>query len=357
MKRNILLSVLACSVLLGTTVIEAKTDTKALMQTQLKKHSSEQKNASKEIVQAIQSTFMAVGAIQKGKMDEAQKLLEKADKTFTEALKKDPALDLLPLEESMMAYMYEGSSKDIQAALDLSVQLIKAHDTQVARALMMTLKDELDINIVSIPMKVYPAATKKALEAVKKGDKKAALAALAEGFGMLVNTQIIIPTPLLAAQELVIEASKVDKNKKDEAQKLLSAAKEELARAELLGYTKKHSAAYKLINDDIEAVQKEIKGKNIVVKLYEKLLNDMKKLVGDTRHEQHQMKKTATGLEDSVAVEAQKALANPASVKGEAAAKAKVEETNDKLEFQTKEKASAFTSEVKKDLKDTVSSH
>jgi len=325
------------------------------METQIQKHTQEQTKAPKEIAQAIQNTFMAVQAIEKNKLKEAEKLLSEADKKFTEALKKDPALDLLPLEETLMAYRYTGSSKEIEAALDLSVQLIKAHDTQVARALMMTLKDELDINIVSIPMKLYPAATKKALEAVKKGDKNAALAALAEGFGMLVNTQIIIPTPLLAAQALVVDASKLDKNKKEEAQKLLAAAKEELSRAELLGYTKKHDAAYKLIHDDIEKIEKEIKGKNIVEKLYEKLLTDIKKLIGDTRHETHQMQKTASGLKDSVALEAEKALDTPTSVKGEAAAKAKVEEANDKLDFEAKEKADAFSKEVKKDLKDTIS--
>jgi len=355
MNRKSLLSVLACAAVLGTTGLQAKTDTKTMMETQIQKHTQEQKKAPKEVAEAIQNTFMALQAIEKNDLKNAEKLLSEADKKFTEALQKDPSLDLLPLEETLMAYSYTGSSADIQAALDLSVQLIKAHDTQVARSLMMTLKDELDINIVSIPMKIYPIATKKALEAVKKGDKKGALVALAEGFGMLVNTQIIIPTPLLAAQDLAIAASKLDKSKKEEAQKLLAAAQEELKRAELLGYTKKHDAAYKLIKEDIEKVQKEIKGKNVVEKLYEKLVNDFKKLVGDTRHEQHKVQNRTQGLKDTVATEAQRALQNPTSVKGEAAAKAKVEEANDKLQFEAKEKAGAFTSEVKKDLKDTVS--
>ncbi len=353
MKQRLLLSALACGMILGATNIEARTDTNTLMQTQVKKHIDEQKHASKEIAEAIQNTFMAVHALEKNKMDEAKKLLKEADAKFTAALKKDPALDLLPLEETLTAYSYEGSSKDIKAALELAVQLIKAHDTQLAGSLLMTLKDELDINIVSIPMKLYPASTKKALEAVEKGDKQTALAVLAAGFGTLVNTQIIIPTPLLAAQDLAIAASKLDKRKKEDAQKLLEAAKEELARAELLGYTKKHDAAYKLINDDIEKVEKEIKGKNVVEKLYEKLLSDFKKLVGDTRHEAHKVPK-ANALKDSVAAEAQKALQNPASVKGQAAARAKVEESNDKLQFEAKEKAAAFDKEVKKDLKDTV---
>jgi hypothetical protein len=354
MKKRFILSALACAAVLGTTTLQAKTDTKTMMETQLKKHTMEQKKAPKEVAEGIQNTFKALHAIEQNKLKEAEKLLAEADQKFTTALKNDPSLDLLPLEETLMAFSYTGSSKDIQAALDLSVQLIKAHDTQVARSLMMTLKDELDINIVSIPMKLYPVATKKALEALKKGDKNTALAALAEGFGMLINTQIIIPTPLLVAQDLALEASKLDKSKKEEALKLLAGAKEELARAELLGYTKKHDAAYKLIQDDIEKVEKEIKGKNIVEKLYEKLVNDFKKLVGDTRHEEHKVNNPASSLHDSVAPKAQKAIQDPASVKGEAAAKAKVEEAQDKLKFEAKEKASEFEKEVKKDLQDTV---
>jgi hypothetical protein len=327
------------------------------METQINKHAKEQKTASREIVDAIQNTFKAVNALEKNRLDDAKKLLKEADEKFSTALKENPSLDLLPLEETLMAYQYNGSSKDIKAALDLSIQLIKAHDTQVASAVMAALKDELDINIVSIPMKLYPVATKKALEAVNKGDRQAALAILAEGFGMLVSTQIIIPTPLLAAQDLALEASKLDKSKKEEAQKLLAAAKEELARAELLGYTQKHDAAYKLINEDIQKVEKEIKGKNAVEKLYEKLLQDFKKLIGDTRHEQHKMQKRSTNLKDSVAVKAEKALQNPSAVKGQAAARAKIEEASEKLEFQAKEKRDAFKKEVSKDMKDTVSAH
>jgi hypothetical protein len=42
--------------------------------------------------------------------------------------------------------------------------------------------------------------------------------ALAVGFGTLVNTPTIIPTPLLVAQDLVLDASKLDKNQKEAAQ-------------------------------------------------------------------------------------------------------------------------------------------
>jgi len=139
-------------------------------------------------------------------------------------------------------------------------------------------------------MKLYPASTKAALDALNKGDKKAALTALAEGFGTLVRSQIVIPTPLLTAEDLIIEASQLDKRKKDDAQKLLNTAKEELKRATLLGYTKKHDPEYRLLNDGIEKVQKEIKGEKKVEKLYDAVKEDFKKIIHHTRITKVQIK-------------------------------------------------------------------
>ncbi|NPA59453.1 MAG: YfdX family protein, partial [Epsilonproteobacteria bacterium] len=263
MKKRLLLSALTCGLLLSTTAIEANTNSQTLINNQIKKHHQETKQVPKAVVEAIQDTFKAVHALEANKIDDAKKLLKEADEKFTASLKKDPSLDLLPLEESVVRYTYMGSSQDISKALALTVKLINDNDTQVAQTVLGALKDEVDINIVSIPMKLYPVTTKKALDALNKGDKKTALMTLAEGFGMLVNTQIVIPTPLLVAQELVIEASQMDKTKKKDVEKLLVLAKEELKRAKLLGYTKPHEKAYKLINEDIEKLEKEIKGKNI----------------------------------------------------------------------------------------------
>jgi len=349
MKTKLLLSALTCGLLL-TTNIEAKTAPQTLINNQVAKHNQESKQVPKAVVEAIQDTFKALHAIEQNKIDDAKKLLADADKKFSSSLKKDPSLDLLPLEERVVRFTYLGSSDDIQKALDLSVKLIKDHDTQVAQSVLGSLKDEVDINIVSIPMKLYPVATKKALDALNKGDKKTALMALAEGFGMLVNTQIVIPTPLLVAQDLVVEASQMDKTKKEDVQKLLKLAKEELNRARLLGYTKLHPKAYETLNEDIEKIQKEIKGKNIVEKLYEKLLGDFKKLVGDTRNDAHKM----PSLHDSVAQKEAKALQNPSAIKGHTQAEKKVQEVTKKMQEKAKKESKVFEQEVKKDMQDTV---
>jgi len=364
MKKTLLLSTLTCGLLLGTTAIQAKTPTKALMEDQINQHVKEQKKAPKEVAKGIQATFKSVQLIEANKLKEAEALLQKANDNFDKALKADPKLDLLPLEESLTAYSFTGSSKTIKARLDLTKQLIEAHDTQTAIAMIIPLKDELDINVVSLPMSLYPVSTKAALDAVKKGDKKAALTALKEGFGALVYGSIIIPTPLLAAQDLIIEASQLEKSKKEDAQKLLSAAKEELKRAELLGYTTKHTEAYKALDRSIEKIQKEIKGENKVEKLYDIAKKDLEKIIHNARITKVKMKNPSqrnekignAGLNDSVGAAEEKAL-KAGHVKGEAAAKAAVEETRDKDKFKNfdlKETSNAFVKEDRKDEKDVA---
>jgi len=286
MKRRVLLSALACGVLLGATGLQAKTDKKELVHNMAQAEMKNHKQAPKEIVAGMQNAFAALQALQAGKKEAAQKALEKANKSFDAALKADPALDLVPIDERFQAFAFLGSSNVIAARLKLAQQLLKAHDTQVATAVLVPLKDELDITVVSIPMKIYPVATKKALEALKKGDQKAAFEAVATAMNSLVIAKAVIPTPLLVAQDLILDASKLDKSKKKEAQKLLAGAKEELKRAELLGYVSRHEAAYKTLNTDIENIQKEIEGKNIVAKLYETLKHDIKNLIDSSKKAQ-----------------------------------------------------------------------
>jgi len=283
MKKRFLLSALTCGVLLGTTGLQAQTDKKELLQNVMQEEVKEHKQAPKEIVAGMQNTFAALKALQANKKDEAKKALEAATKSFDNALKADPSLDLIPIDERFQAYAFIGSSDIIEARLKLAQQLLKAHDTQTATAILLPLKDELDISLISIPMKIYPVVTRKALDALNKGDEKAAFAAIAEAMNSLVVVQTIIPTPLLVAQDLIVEASKLDKEKKEEAKKLLASAKEELKRAELLGYVSRNEAAYKLLNEGIEKIEKEIKGKNVVVKLYETLKNDFKHIIENTK--------------------------------------------------------------------------
>jgi len=158
---------------------EAQTDKKKLIQAVINKRIKDHKPAPKEIIIGMQDTFNALQAMGKGKKDEAQKDLEAAIQSFDAALKADPALDLVPVDERFQAFEFLGSSDVIAAQIKLAEQLLKEHDIQAAIDTIAPLKDELDITTITIPMKLYPQADKKALDALKKGQEQAALDAIA----------------------------------------------------------------------------------------------------------------------------------------------------------------------------------
>jgi len=64
--------------------------------------------------------------------------------------------------------------------------------------------------------------------------------------------------------------------------------------------------------------------------------------------------KIYSDMKDSVAKKEAEALKNPAMMNGLPSAKAKVEETQAKEQFEAKEKAGAFEKEVKQDINKTL---
>jgi len=243
------------------------------------------KKAAKEIVTGMQKTLEAINALQRNKVEIAEKALKKATEAFDVALKADPNLKLLPVDQVIEIAAVDSPLDEIKKAVDLSVKLLKKHAVQDAKAILSPLSDEIDVETVAIPMDLYPLATKTAYEALKKGDKKDALIALMEGASTVVHTRVVIPLGLLMAQDLVIAASKLDKSKKREAIELLDAAREELQKSRLLGYVSKHDKEYKALESQIEALKKEIKGKNAVEKLYDRIKADFASLVSKSRKE------------------------------------------------------------------------
>ena len=161
--------------------------------------------------------------------------------------------------------------------------LLDDYETQAARALLMPLKDDMIITTQYLPMGVYPLATKDALKQLNEGKEKEAFSTLVTALHGVVVQFVVIPLPLITAQSLVIEASQLDKKEKTKALKLLDAAQDELEKAVLLGYTKKHAPEYATLKKEIKNIQKEIKGKNIVEKLYEKIKKDFASLL--SKHE------------------------------------------------------------------------
>ena len=333
MKRKVIISLALASMLLGVSSFGANkmnqvvgaANSKSAINKEVSFQNKKLKLASKDIQNGLNDTLKAIDALQKNKIKDAKKYLMEASKLFDKALKADPTLRLVPIENDIVAYRYNGDPKSIEMATDLAKKALSNNQVQFARDVLMPLKDEIDISTHYLPMDLYPQSTKIAAKLLDKGKAKEALQELILGLSTIVGDEIVMPIPLLAAQDLVITASKIDKKKKKEALALLDQAKVELKKALLLGYTTKHSDEYKNLTKLINGVEKEIKGKNRVEKLYENLKNKFKKLIGETRKEKKSF--------NSNSVQNGTSKAHQNAVK---------EENQDVLNFAQKEKLNAF---------------
>lgn len=293
MKKSVLLSTLTAVLLLGTTAIYAKDSTKAqkediqrlhnVVQKEAKQHKEGLAKEPKEITQALKQTMAALKALHDNNTTAAKDALNEATKLFDKALKNNPKLSLVPIADAINVQSFTGDSKLVKNSIETSLKLLDSYDTQAARALLLPLVDEIDMTTEYLPMKSYPLAIKKALEKLNNGKTKEAFSIIQTSFHTMVVKTVIVPLPLITAQSLVVDASNLDKSKKDQALKLLSLAQDELQKAIYLGYTKKYAPEYKALQQQITDIEKEIKGKNIVAKLYEKIKKDFASLL--SKHE------------------------------------------------------------------------
>jgi len=293
MKKRVIISTLLAGLLLSTSGMcasnnfGAKKNDMQRLKNVVKKEATQHRQviskAPQEVSQALKQTIEALKALQKRDTKTAKEALNKATKLFDTALKNDPKLALVPVADAIEVHNFTGDSKLVKKTIKVVQDLLDDYDTQAARTILMPLEDDMIITTQYLPMGTYPLATKEALKELNKGKTKEAFTTLITALNTIVIKTTIVPLPLITAQSLVVEASNIDKKEKEKATKLLDLAQDELEKAVLLGYTKKHTPEYKMLQKEIENIKKEIKGKNIVAKLYEKIKKDFTSLL--SKHE------------------------------------------------------------------------
>jgi hypothetical protein len=244
----------------------------------VKEHEALLKKVPKEFTNGLNNTVQALKALHSNKIQEAQKLLQKADKDFQAAFKANPSLKLIPVADNAEIISFNGDAALIKHIKDASIKLLEENDTQIAIEMIASLQDEMIIKTQYVPVYLYPDAIQKALQNLKNNKKKEAFTTLITALNATQVDTLIIPIPLITAQDMIQQASKIEKTHKKEALALLSKAQDELEKATLLGYTQKDSQTYESINKQIKALKTEINGKNVVVKLYDELLKSFQKL-------------------------------------------------------------------------------
>ena len=274
MKKLLLSSIVASLLIIPT--IDAKTSaqvTKDAVDAKKEQIAKENITIVQEAIDAVLLTKQVLVDLEKKEKAQAIKDVEKAIGKLEVVLAKKDAPVMLPIDVATSAVEYIGDVESIEASLKEVRSLLNDHKVQEARVLLNTLQSEIDIVTVSLPLLSYPKALKLAAAYIHDDKIEEAKDVLAMALSTLVQTRMVIPVALLKAEALIADAKEIAKKDKAQALKHLELAHKELEKAELLGYTSSSDITYKALNDAINEIEEEVKGKNDAAKLFKKLLD------------------------------------------------------------------------------------
>jgi tetratricopeptide (TPR) repeat protein len=282
MKR-ILLSTLTAT-LLGGGLLYANTQAPATVKEinakAVSNVTNQAKNHPQKLVQealfSLKEAHEALLALDKGKSEDARKKLESALGKLEGILALKESPKLLPIDNIIEVHEYIGTPEQIQAQLKEAVVLLKKHQVQEARAILMPLESEIDITVVSLPLVTYPDALKLALKYLHAGENAKAKEVLLTALSTFSRVTEVLPIPLLRATDLIASASEIAKKDKAQALKYLDGADESLKMAELLGYVSRSTTTYKALHEALNSVKKEVAGENKAEKIFAHLSEMLK---------------------------------------------------------------------------------
>lgn len=212
---------------------------------------------TQEAVDAINLVSEVVDLIDKKDKEQAIETIAKVLGKLEVLIARDPNLQLVPVDVKRQVVDFPGSINDVEAAKTEIVTLIKSGEVQLARDIMLQLASELDIFVTALPIGTYPVVLKAIIPLIEQGKFEESKKLLMEAIETLVIEKIVIPLPILRAEQSIIRANELankENPNKDELKELLSYAKEQLELAEALGYGKKE-IDYKDLYEEINKLE------------------------------------------------------------------------------------------------------
>ena len=229
-----------------------------------------------EALESLKLSAKAVDELNQNKVDDAKKTVELALGKLESILVAEHTPKLLPIENQIVIKNFVGTSEDVSKALAEVKKLLALGKVQEAGELLISLQSEIDVTTVSLPLASYPDALKLASKYLIEKHPAKAKHVLEIALNTFAQDEQIVPIPLINALELVAVASDIAKEDKEQALKHLAMAKDDLKKAELLGYVSSSTTTYKQLEELIEKTEKEIKGPNKAEKLFKELGEKLK---------------------------------------------------------------------------------
>lgn len=226
--------------------------------------SEERSHIIDEAIDALRKTNQALKALAQGKSEKAIDYLSLAIGKLETAIALNPGLSLAPVDVQIITVDNYGDVKAVEKAVAKARRLLDDGKVQAARALLQDLASEIVTQVTSLPLATYPDAIRSAIPLISKGKTKEARHVLEAALSTLVVVDHVTPLPVLRAQVMLAEASKLAQKAHRSHQEnerladLLHQSKEQIELARVLGYGDKD--AYKDFNDRIEQLEKVTSG-------------------------------------------------------------------------------------------------
>jgi hypothetical protein len=232
-----------------------------------------------DAITAIVETRKALDAINQQKVDEALAAIERAVGKIDVLVARNPGAATLPVNKEVV--IFDTAPDDIEHIHELGLAAETATDIgdyPGARVILYGMMSEIRVHLHNIPLAAYTSALATAARFLQDKRNDDAVAVLSTALATLVVTDRIIPIPMLVAREAMREAeAQVDKDKQ-RASRFVEEARQELVRAEELGYAM-GDPDYKTLNDQLTDVQKKLKGDQETSSLFGKIRERMASLL------------------------------------------------------------------------------
>ena len=225
------------------------------------------KTIVKEAVQALRETYTALGALDQGNSDEALAALERAAGKLEIVMAREPELALAPTDVSARMVDLVSTPKEIRDVRKRLARHLDDGEVQQARNLLTPLASEIVVSTVSLPLATYPDAIRDAAALIDDGHTEQAADVLRTALGTLVITDRVIPLPIVVADSLLAEAEKLagKQDRSDDESKtlarLLGQAREQLDKAEALGYMKRRDASR--LRDEVGRIERAVRKQGV----------------------------------------------------------------------------------------------
>jgi len=232
------------------------------------------KNVSNEAIEVVNLVISVLEKLRAKDKDEAIKTIENALGKLEVLIARDPSKELIPVDVKEQLIDFPGTLEDVVKARELVAALIDDEELQKAREILSQLASELDIYVTSLPVVAYPVALKAIIPLIEQEKFDDAVQLIIDVVDTLVVEKIVLPLPILRAEQAIIRASELTKDtedaNKDELKELLAYAKEQLTLAQALGYGKVKED-YKDLLQEIEKIENILSGDDSTQNIFEEL--------------------------------------------------------------------------------------